>query len=379
MIIGAGAAGLLCAALLVEARREQKWSGTITILEKNNKIGKKLSATGNGRCNFTNLHMTEQCFYGEKNWISSVIQEVTPQDVIGVFRKLGVLHREKDGYVYPHTNQAGTVVRSLEQSCRTGMVDIKLECMVKAVHKSKEKSGYEVVTSQGTIFCQVLVMATGSGANSETGGDSFVYELVRKLGLSVTPVYPGLTGLYCGGNWWKQVAGTRVQGSFSLIIDGKEIIGETGEIQIVKDGVSGIPVFQLCRVAEEAVAHGKKVKGVIDFVPHLTQRELEQWRNQYGLNGVVPEKWISVLEDKKTENIKHFEFDILKSFGMKRAQVAAGGVSLKQVDCHTMEAKNDPNLFLLGELLDVDGMCGGYNLHFAWATAMLSAREIQKR
>lgn len=381
VIVGAGASGLLCGGLLAQkGLREKDFSPvSITILEKNSRIGKKLSATGNGRCNFTNLHMSTDCYYGDADWIDIVLRRVTPRRVMRQFADMGVLSRERDGYVYPHTNQAGTVIRSLQQACQAEQIEIALDCFVEKIYKKSKKEGYEVVTSQGTISCQVLIVATGSAAGKETGGDASGYELVQRLGLVVGNIYPALTGLRCPGKWWKQVAGTRIQGTFSLLVDNQRYTGESGEIQIVKEGVSGIPVFQFCRVAAEALAEGKNVCGVIDFVPSLSEEELQIWIEKHGIQGLVPEKWLSLLELEKAHEIKNYRFSVKDTFGLERAQVAAGGVRLTQINAETMEVYKLPNLFVLGELLDVDGKCGGYNLHFAWATAILAAEEIAKR
>lgn len=373
IIVGAGAAGLFCAALLA---RKLEGQVSITVLEKNNRIGKKLSATGNGRCNFTNLHMGTDCYYGDSQWLQKVLEKVTPQMVIDIFHEFGVFHREKDGYVYPHTNQAGTVIHALEKMCERDEIEIELDCFVKGIYRKSKKQGFEVVTSKGTIQSRVLVVATGGAAGKEAGGDASGYEIVKKLGMNVSPVYPGLTGLKCEGKLWKKVAGTRIQGTFSLLVDGKEYKGETGEIQIVKDGVSGIPVFQMCRVAAQALEHGHKVQGKIDFVPALSKEELSEWLSHHGIEGIVPQKWIDCIKTKNAHDIKNYMFDIVDTFGMERAQVTAGGVLLSQVNAQTMQVSEIPHLYLLGELLDIDGKCGGYNLHFAWSTALLAAKEI---
>lgn len=381
IIVGAGASGLLCGGILAQ-KNVHKSDGSpffITILEKNNKIGKKLSATGNGRCNFTNLQMTAERYYCDSDWLNKILYRITPQKVIKQFAQMGVLSRERDGYVYPHTNQAVTVVRSLQQSCQSEQLQVELDCFVKSVHKKTKKEGFEVVTSKGTMSCRWLIVATGSAAGKEAGGDASGYELMKQLGLSLAEIYPALTGLRSSGKWWKQVAGTRIQGTFSLLVDNLFYQGETGEIQIVKDGVSGIPVFQLCRVAAKALEQGKRVRGVIDFVPSLSEEEVHIWIKQHGIQGLVPEKWIGVLKSAKDFSLKKYTFDITETFGLERAQVAAGGVMLDQIDVDSMEVKEIPNLFVLGELLDVDGKCGGYNLHFAWATAMLAAEEMANR
>lgn len=370
VIVGAGASGLLCGALVAASGK------SVTIVEKNNRIGKKLLATGNGRCNFTNQNMDISHYYGDSTWIANVLRQVSPDDVIQQFAKFGVLHRERDGYIYPHTNQALTVVEALHKICQETSVELLTDTEVQRVN---EGDCFEVHTSKGIICCHQLVLATGGAAGKESGGSFGGYSLAKQMGHQVAICYPGLTGLHCEGKHWKQVAGTRIQGTFSLIIDDKRIEGETGEIQIVKDGVSGIPVFQLCRVAAEALAAGKKVEGEIDFVPTLTTKEAEQWIAMYGIEGLLPAKWIPILQDAKAKQIKTYRFSVKDTFGMERAQVTAGGVLLSEINAGTMESYKKKNLYLTGELLHADGKCGGYNLHFAWSTAMIAAAAIKNK
>lgn len=374
VVVGAGASGLLCGGLLAGQ------GISVTILEKNNRVGRKLSATGNGRCNFTNLHMSRDCYYGDSVWIEKILQKKAPEDIIRLFEEYGIWHRQKDGYVYPHTNQASTVVGILSKICTDNGVDIVENCRVKHIERRIDRQ-FLVRTEQGSICCRYLIVATGGEAGKESGGDSSGYFLVKSLGHSVTPLYPGLTGLVCEGKYWTKVAGTRVQGHFSLEIDGERTPGETGEIQIVKNGVSGIPVFQFSRVAAEALAKGRQVCGVIDFVPSMKRETTADWICHHGMAGLVPAKWLP-LAQKASDPIafvRDFRFPIVDTFGMERAQVTAGGVPLAEVNPDTMESRIQKSLFLLGEMLDVDGKCGGYNLHFAWSTAMIAVEELEKR
>lgn len=372
VIVGAGASGLLCGALIAKEGK------SVVILEKNNRLGRKLLATGNGRCNFTNKYMKSACYYGKEDWIQAVLEKITPEDVIRCFASFGVLHRERDGYVYPHTNQAITVVNGLHRFCQQTGVTIELECNVRHIQK-RENDTFEIRTDKGEIVSKELVLATGGTAGKESGGTADGYVLAKELGHKISTCYPGLTGLISKGKLWKQVAGTRIQGNFSILIDEKRKEEECGEIQIVKNGVSGIPVFQLCRVVAKAIAEGKKVEGLIDFVPSMTEEELADWIDLHGKEGVVPAKWLPVLQNSTAKQIKAYRFDIEDTFGMERAQVTAGGVPLGEVEVDTMESKKNRHLYLTGELLDVDGKCGGYNLHFAWSTAILAAEAIIKR
>ncbi len=373
VVIGAGASGLLCAGLLGSA------GVRVTIIEKNEKIGKKLAATGNGRCNFTNQKMGSEYYYGDEKWVESVLNRCRPEDVIRWFEQIGVYHRQKDGYVYPYTNQASGVVNGLQNFCKRNKVEIVTDC--KGVAVIRQQDGYLVSTKEGKLRCRYVVLATGGKANRELGGDGSGYKLARSLGHNILPIYPGLTGLKCEGDWWNRVAGTRIQGRFSLRIDGTLIPGESGEIQIVKDGVSGIPVFQLCRVAAKALAEGRQVDGVIDFVPPMEQKELAQWISAHGIEGLVPSKWTALLKNQPEPEkiLKNYSFSIRDTFGLERGQVTAGGVDTSEVSPDTMESQKQENVFITGELLNVDGKCGGYNLHFAWSCAGIAAETIIKR
>lgn len=375
VIVGAGASGLLCGGLLASHGIH------VSILEKNSRTGRKLTATGNGRCNFTNRDLQTDKYYGDEKWLEQFLEGFGAGDIIRQFEKIGIFHREKDGYIYPYTNQAVTVVDALDRFCRKNGVEIVLDCKASAIQKSTDDKGYCVRTPEGKIRCRYVILATGGKAYEELGGDGSGYKLVRSLGHQVHSIVPGLTGLICSGNWWKQVAGTRVQGRFSLLINHRPVAGECGEIQITKDGVSGIPVFQLCRVAAYALAEGQLVEGLIDFVPAMGEEQLRDWIVQYGIDGLLPKKWSDFFRGRAEmeKNIKAFRFPVTSTFGIARAQVTAGGVPTDELSPLTLESHLQPGLFILGELIDVDGKCGGYNLHFAWTCACRACAEIVRR
>ncbi len=377
IIIGAGASGLLSACILASSGKR------ILIIEKNKRVGMKLSATGNGRCNLTNLDMRARNYYCEKEFIESVINRVSPEDVISVFNNLGVYTRDKDGYVYPHTNQASTVINALIKGCEHESIFVLTDTLASDIVVNDDVNGnlprFVVETSGGNFGSEKLIFACGGAAGSEQGGSGAGYELVKKLGHTVSEIYPGLTGMYAAGRWWKEVSGTRVQGSFSLYVDDKKEGTETGEIQITAKGVSGIPVFQLCRVAAQALAEGKNVWGEIDFVPGMRSEKIADWIDEHGVEGLVPAKWINIIsQGDVVKNIKKFGFTITDTYPIEKAQVSAGGVVLSEVDRDSFESKVAPGAYLLGELLDVDGICGGYNLHFAWASAIISSHHLME-
>lgn len=379
IIVGAGASGLMCGYLLGRQGRD------VCLLDKNETAGKKLAATGNGRCNFTNRNMSPECYYGDQEYVGQILKRFGPEEAIALFGELGILTREKEGYCYPYNGQAATVRELLVRACQeSGVVFSYGTKAARIIHK--KEGVYELRCGGGAIYqCRSLILATGGRANGPLGGDGSGYKLCRSMGHRVTPVYPGLTGLKAGGSEWKQLAGIRMQGKISLYADDMQLGEETGEIQIVKDGISGIPVFQLCRLAAEAMEQGKRVTGKIDFVPQMTRSQLEEWLIRHGsrgLSGIVNKKWIPVLTKKEKELnrlsavMKEYKVIVSDTFGLEKAQVTAGGVATEEICVDTMESMLHPDLYLLGELQDVDGICGGYNLHFAWATSAVCSQHL---
>lgn len=379
IIIGAGASGLMCGYFLGKRALDA------IILDKNESAGKKLKATGNGRCNFTNRNMNAECYYGNLNFVGKVLDQVDDSKVIQMFEEIGILHRERDGYCYPYGGQAATVVELLVQGCLEQGVEFRFDTKVtRIVHKDP---GYRIYCRNGREYaCRKLVMATGGKACQSLGGDGSGYKLCRSMSHRITELYPALTGLRAEGREWNMLAGVRMQGEVSLFLDGSPIRSESGEIQIVKDGISGIPVFQLCRLAAGGLASGKIVTAAIDFFPSVSREQMEQWLTSHGtekLAGIVHTKWRKVLRERAGTSIqetarllKRYEVKITDTFGWERAQVTAGGVDAAEVVPETMQSRNQEGLYLIGEILDVDGLCGGYNLHFAWSTAYICAQQI---
>lgn len=381
IVVGAGASGLMCGYFL----GKKGWDAVI--LDKNAAAGKKLLATGNGRCNFTNRRMGAECYFGEAGFVEAVLARVDDCKAVRIFEEIGMLHRERDGYCYPYSGQASTVVQLLTDACKEQGVGFRFETKVtKVVHNDGE---YVIFCSDKVKYrCKNLVLATGGKAYESLGGDGSGYQLCRRLSHQVTPLYPGLTGLRAEGREWKALAGVRMQGEISLYIEGGLVKKESGEIQLVKDGISGIPVFQLCRLAAMGLAEQKKVTAVLDFFPSMDREQLEQWLSLHGIDklaGLVHTKWCDVVRKRAGGSVretarllKRYEIPIFDTFGLGRAQVTAGGVSTGEVCPDTMQSKLHKGLYLIGELLDVDGICGGYNLHFAWSTAYICAEGIER-
>lgn len=378
VIAGAGASGMLCALLLSRQGR------SVAIVEKNSIPGKKLSATGNGRCNFTNLDMSADCYRSissEITWMKTVLSEFDAGDCCHLFEDLGILWRQRDGYVYPYSNQASTVVETLYSSCIQYGVCFYFEEKVTHIQKS---DCFTIRTSHRTLFSENLVLATGGKAAKSLGGDGSGYRLGRSMGHSVTGLTPGLTGFYSDSKLCQSMAGVRISGKLMLLIDGEEKEAEIGEIQITKDRVSGIPAFQLCHTAGLALQDGCKVELLLDFVPDMTIEQCTEFLVKHNLRGIVNSKCIPPIERMaKGKNpaslaraCKAFLFPVSGTAGFEMAQVTVGGILLDEVFPQSFESKRVKGLYLLGELLDIDGKCGGYNLHFAWAGAYLAAKNM---
>ncbi len=378
IIIGAGASGLMCGYLLGKRNKD------VLILEKNKIPGKKLLATGNGRCNFTNRYMVPECYYGSSDFINIVLEQFDADAAIQVFQEIGIYHREREGYCYPYSGQATAVVGLLTNACEEKGVSIA--CDTRVMRVVKKEACYEIRCKNGESYqCKNLILATGGKANEALGGDGSGYKLSRSLRHQVTDIYPALTGLVAAGEEWGVLAGVRMQGAVRLYIGGEFVKQEQGEIQLVRDGISGIPVFQICRLAAQALSEGRSVACELDFFPDLSEIKLVAWLQTHGekrLSGLLNQKWLTVLQKTKRNEkelaklLKNYPVRITDTFGMEKAQVTAGGVPTEEVDPRTMASLVQKNLYLLGELLDIDGICGGYNLHFAWATAWICSQAM---
>lgn len=433
VVIGGGASGMAAA---IAAARE---GAAVTILEHTASLGKKLSATGNGRCNFTNLNMSADCYRGKNlSFIEEILKKLSPQDALDFFAGLGVLSEEKGGYVYPYSNQASTVVDALTLALHALSVQVYYRREVTQVQRVKnqlvltgteripagkdsgagkkkgknsaqvqKQAAQEEVVQPFSMICDAVILACGSKAAAKTGSDGSGYGLCASLGHHIVPVYPALVQLRGQGSFLKEWAGVRCQGRISLFAEDRMQAEDTGELQLTDYGVSGIPVFQVSRFAAEALQQGKNVTARLNFLPKLEKKQvytlLEQIQScpernspYRWLSGILPQKIVPVilkqagipaekLYQKMTgkegaavlpalvQALTAFEVPVTDTNSFDQAQVCAGGVDTKEVtaDC---ASRCMPGVYIVGELLDVDGICGGYNLHFAWATGIAAGK-----
>lgn len=399
VIVGAGAAGLMCGAL---ASRE----GIKTvILEHTDFSGKKILSTGNGKCNMTNYDLTVEKYYcKDEKFIGNILSKVDSEMLLDVFKSLGLITRDRDGYVYPYSEQASAVREVLFTACMENGVRIQNEVLIENIENAD--GVYFIYTNNGVIKTKSLVLATGGKTFVKSGSDGSGYGLAKKLGHKIVNTVPALTAFICHEKYYKKVSGVRVKAKIALYDKDKCVAWEYGEVQFTDYGISGIPVFNISRTGAYILKTGRKPYVLIDFMKDYSKEEIVEILSAASKNRTISEQ-LSFMLNKKlamllleltgiskeakiaevsanqigklTDMMKGYRTDIANIKGFDYAQVTAGGVSTEEINSDTMESRLHENLYFAGEIIDVDGKCGGYNLHFAWATAMITAKAIAEK
>lgn len=374
----------------------------VTILEGTEKPGKKLLLTGSGRCNLTNLRQSANCYRGADRTFTETVQKAfTVEDTLRFFHGIGLLTCDRDGYVYPLSAQASSVLDVLLAELRRQKV--KLKCREKAEEISKEKGRFIVRTAGWSYEADAVILAAGSKAAPDTGSDGSGYLLAK--GHELIEPLPALVPLQIKETWIRKFAGVRMQAKAALFYGGRMREEESGELQWTEYGISGIPVLQLSRYAVRAQKEGQDVCVMLDLLPALDLKELTAYlQNRRAaltarhtaselLCGALPKKMIAPLmqragispsapADEAGEaalcalagQIKQTELTVAGARSFAQAQACQGGIDCAQVDPHTLMSRKIPGLFFCGELLDVDGACGGYNLQWAWSSGYTAGR-----
>lgn len=415
MVIGGGASGMMAAITAAKA------GGKVLLIEKLNRLGKKILATGNGKCNFTNRYQEKSCYRGEDTEFAwEALRDFSHEATLEWFYEMGVLPKERDGYFYPASGQAVSVLDALIRQLERYQVKVQCGEQVLSIEQKRAKAAkketsspmypYLVTTSQGKYLAKKVILAVGGMAAPVHGTTGDGYKIAERLGLHVVSPLPALTSCVLKGDFMKNWTGVRVQGRVALY--GKKgglLAKEQGELQMAAYGISGIPVFQISRYAAKALQQGEKPYLLMDIMTEYSQEELEQelwkrkkdfsdWTALDALDGMMHRKLAAVLlhslgmEPKHpagqwteqeiqrlAKRMKEWKLGIESVSDFDKAQVTCGGVACGQVDCHTMEAVRYPGLYIAGELLDVDGTCGGYNLQWAWTSGYLAGRAAAHR
>lgn len=401
LIIGGGASGL---AASIHAARS---GADVTILEHNDRVGKKILSTGNGKCNLTNLHMNADCFRGaDPRFIQSVLNQFTVADTLDFFGELGIYPKIKNGYVYPNSEQASSVLDVLRQEAEYLKVRVITQAHAAHIRPQGRNAGFLTEYSGGSQQSDTVIVAAGSKAAPVTGSDGSGYELVKELGHRIVRPLPALVQLRSDKNpVFKQLAGIRTDALVTIVSEEQRLAFDRGELQLTDYGISGIPVFQVSRFASNALAHKRKVTALIDFLPDLEAgkvRSLLESRKAFRpqracedyLTGLFPKKLAHVLLKLAgislsaqagslsarqvaalTGQIKEFCVPITAANPFANAQICCGGADTSQICPDTMESRLIRGLYFAGEIVDVDGICGGYNLQWAWSTGAAAGRH----
>ena len=383
VIIGGGASGMMAA---IQAART---GAAVTLLEHNEKPGKKILATGNGRCNLTNL-VQEPSRYrsSQPDFPWKIITQYPLEDTLVFFSELGIYTKDRNGWVYPYSDQAAGVAQVLELEARHQKVKIKTTEEVTDI--LREDGQYLVKTATWQYPCDSVIISCGSSASNVEGSSTTGYELAEKLGHTVVKPLPSLCGIRGKDNYYAKWAGSRMDGRITLEIDGETVGEEQGEILFTEYGISGIGVFQLSRYAVRGTDEGKIATYHLDLLPQLTKEELVKLlldRQQAGsyknpqelLIGLLPRKMIDVLvkktyePEKIAERLKDWQVPVKGAYALQQAQICSGGVDPRELT-EQLESRLHLGIYFTGEVIDVDGPCGGYNLQWAWSSGAVAGR-----
>ena len=397
-IIGGGASGMAAALAAAENPENQ-----VILLERQARLGRKLQATGNGRCNLTNLHASQGGYHGEDPAFSQYAISAFPvEKTLEWFRGLGLFTVAEDsGRVYPYSDQANSVLDVLRFALEQPNIRVLLGTEVEKVRKTQ--AGFRLEYGDAALDCQRLIVACGGLAGTKLGGGMSGYRLLRSLGHHCTRLSPALVQLKTSWGGVVGLKGVRCHCRAEILLDGTPIRESVGELQFTEYGLSGPVIFEISRSACQG-------KGDwccrLDFLPETGEdtllRELER-RRQTGQNaselftgilhnrlgrvltqaaGIPGQRPISQLSREELEEavraVKAFEVPLTEPMGMDSAQVTAGGMVTAEFDEKTMESRLLPGLFACGEVLDVDGDCGGYNLQWAWSSGRLAGLSAGK-
>ena len=397
-IIGGGASGM--AAALAASEQE---GVRVLLFERQARLGRKLQATGNGRCNLSNLHADEKGFHGDvPTFARPALAEFDVANTLAWFSSLGLFTvAEPSGRVYPYSDQANSVVDVLRFAL--DKENITLELGFEATKLRRRNGGFLVESGERTVYCDRVIVACGGLAGTKLGGSMSGYQLLRSMGHHMTKLRPALVQLKCGWSGVTALKGVRANCRAAVLHNGAVHCESTGELQFTEYGLSGPVIFEISR---DACQDRGDWSCRLDFLPDVSvdglTAELERRRktklttedlltgilhNRLGrvltkAAGISANREVSTLSDceirEMANAVKSFEIPLTEPLGMDSAQVTAGGIMTKEFNADTMESRLVPGLYACGEVLDIDGDCGGYNLQWAWSSGRCAGLSAGK-
>ena len=410
LIIGGGAAGMMAGVFAARNHHE------VHILEKNEKLGKKVFITGKGRCNVANACDTEELFpavMSNPKFLYSGFYSFGPQDVMNFFEEAGVpLKVERGNRVFPQSDHSSDIIRALERELKKAGAKVHLHTIVKEIVKKPEAEKVTGVILEDGTFMEgdAVIVATGGFSYQSTGSTGDGYRFARELGLKVTDISPSLVPLKTKEDYIPKLQGLSLKNTGLTIKNGKKVLYEDfGEMMFTHFGVTGPMILSASAHigAKLAKAENGELCAYLDLKPALTKEQLDarilrefeagqnkQFKNVIGvlfpssltpvmleLGGIPAEKKIHDISREERQHfvdlVKAFPFTITGMGEFKEAIITKGGVSVKEINPGTMESKKISGLYFAGEVLDLNAVTGGYNLQIAWSTAYLAAQAIQ--
>ncbi len=400
-IVGGGASGMMAAITAAKNGAE------VTLFEKNDRVGKKILVTGNGRCNFSNLSLSEDYYYTDDDgFLKKALEKFTNNDLIFFFTELGLLIKEKNGYLYPACEQASAVLDVLRLALSKRKVNLITESEIVSVTKAGEVFKVKDYSGKVYEFDSVILSAGGlSGLSKNDKPNGF--DLCKDLGLETTNLYPALTKLYCEGLNFKAVSGVRSECILFLFVDEELVMKQMGEVLFTDNGLSGIVSMQVSHYAAECLDAGRNVRVVLDLLPGFEEESLKGFivpklllndeltceefftgllnkklnTELIKLNGLKPSAKIGEYSKeevlKAVLSAKELILKVTGTGDYSDSQVTGGGVVTSELSEY-MESKHTPGLFVTGELVNVDGICGGYNLQWAFTSGYLAGVKSAK-
>jgi hypothetical protein len=393
-------------AAAIAARRA---GAEVTILERNPRIGKNLLATGNGRCNFTNLYADVSHYHGARpNFVYSALSRFGVAETIAFFQKLGIDHKVEDcGKVFPMSDQASSVLDVLRYELDDLGVTIRCGALVREI-RHRDGAWRLQLGDGSTVNGDRVILAAGGQAMPASGSDGSGFELARQLGHTVIDPFPALVQLKLEGGFFKQVEGLKLTGTAEILREQEKggfsvVTRDRGEILFTSYGVSGPPILQISRKAGEMLQAGERPWVRLRVFDSMTPEDLDRllgarFQNmprktlEISLVGLISKRLIPVLlreagvadprcrvanlaageREKIAGILTDWKLPVRGTMSWQNAQVTAGGVATAGIDPRTMESRLAPGLYLCGEVLDIDGACGGFNLQWAWSSGYIA-------